>query len=207
MLVGAIEANPGEGRVSVDAPVGPRSSPPHPADVVHVASPGGELRFECSPSDARRRREARRRYRTRPAGCRLRSGGVGGRASNAPQQQLAAQEETEHEGQLGEGDPREDGRPADAAQFRRRAAASTCRGSPARSRWPGRGRHGAPEDLRAQMIRWSAPPACLGARRRGRTALRRSRRAGRSLRHRAPRLPMLGAVQSLDVEVGVRARS
>ena len=46
MLVGAIEANPGEGRVSVDAPVGRALIAATPGDVVNVASPGGELRFE-----------------------------------------------------------------------------------------------------------------------------------------------------------------
>lgn len=45
-LVGAIEANPSEGRVSVDAPVGRALIAATPGDVVNVACPRGELRFE-----------------------------------------------------------------------------------------------------------------------------------------------------------------
>ena len=45
-LVGAIEANPGQGRVSVDAPVGRALIAATAGDLVTVASPGGHLRFE-----------------------------------------------------------------------------------------------------------------------------------------------------------------
>ena len=45
-LVGAIEANPGEGRVSVDAPVGRALIAATPGDVVNVACPSATLRFE-----------------------------------------------------------------------------------------------------------------------------------------------------------------
>ena len=45
-LVGSIEANPGQGRVSVDAPVGHALTAATPGDVVNVACPNGNLRFE-----------------------------------------------------------------------------------------------------------------------------------------------------------------
>jgi transcription elongation factor GreA len=45
-LVGAIEANPSHGRVSVDAPVGRALIAATAGDLVSVASPGGNLRFE-----------------------------------------------------------------------------------------------------------------------------------------------------------------
>lgn len=45
-LVGAIEANPGQGRVSVDAPVGRALIAATAGEVVTVACPGGKLRFE-----------------------------------------------------------------------------------------------------------------------------------------------------------------
>ncbi len=44
-LVGAIEANPGQGRVSVDAPVGRALFAATAGDIVNVACPRGELRF------------------------------------------------------------------------------------------------------------------------------------------------------------------
>jgi transcription elongation factor GreA len=45
-LVGAIEGNGGEGRVSVEAPVGRALLGAAAGDVVSVASPRGQLRFE-----------------------------------------------------------------------------------------------------------------------------------------------------------------
>ena len=45
-LVGAIEGNVGEGRVSVEAPVGRAVLGAAAGDIVTVACPGGELRFE-----------------------------------------------------------------------------------------------------------------------------------------------------------------
>jgi len=45
-LVGAIEANPGQGRVSVDAPVGRALIAATPGDVVNVTCPNATLRFE-----------------------------------------------------------------------------------------------------------------------------------------------------------------
>jgi len=45
-LVGAIEANPGQGRVSVDAPVGRALIAATPGDVVKVACPNANLRLE-----------------------------------------------------------------------------------------------------------------------------------------------------------------
>lgn len=44
-LVGAIEANPSQGRVSVDAPVGRALFAATAGDIVNVACPRGELRF------------------------------------------------------------------------------------------------------------------------------------------------------------------
>lgn len=52
-LVGAIEANPSQGRVSVDAPVGRALVAATAGDLVTVASPAGKLRFEViSVTDA-----------------------------------------------------------------------------------------------------------------------------------------------------------
>lgn len=45
-LVAAIEANPSEGRVSLDAPVGRALIAATPGDVVNVACPSATLRFE-----------------------------------------------------------------------------------------------------------------------------------------------------------------
>jgi transcription elongation factor GreA len=45
-LVAAIEANPSQGRVSVDAPVGRALISSTPGDVVNVACPSATLRFE-----------------------------------------------------------------------------------------------------------------------------------------------------------------
>jgi len=45
-LVGSIEANPGQGRVSVDAPVGRALIAATRGDVVNVACPNATLRFE-----------------------------------------------------------------------------------------------------------------------------------------------------------------
>ena len=45
-LVGSIEANPGQGRLSVDAPVGRALIAATAGEVVTVACPGGKLRFE-----------------------------------------------------------------------------------------------------------------------------------------------------------------
>jgi transcription elongation factor GreA len=45
-LVGAIEANPGQGRVSVNAPVGRALIAATAGDLITAASPGGKLRFE-----------------------------------------------------------------------------------------------------------------------------------------------------------------
>ena len=52
MLVGAIEANPGQGRVSVDAPVGHALLDATPGDVVNVACPNSILRFEVLSVEA-----------------------------------------------------------------------------------------------------------------------------------------------------------
>jgi transcription elongation factor GreA len=58
-LVGAIEANPGQGRVSIDAPVGRALVAATPGDVVNVACPSATLRFEVlgvePPSPSRRK--------------------------------------------------------------------------------------------------------------------------------------------------------
>jgi transcription elongation factor GreA len=45
-LVGTLEANPGQGRVSVDAPVGRALIAATPGEVVSVACPSATLRFE-----------------------------------------------------------------------------------------------------------------------------------------------------------------
>ena len=58
-LVGALEANPGRGRVSIDAPVGRALLDATPGEIVNVACPRGTLRLEVlsveTPSPSRRK--------------------------------------------------------------------------------------------------------------------------------------------------------
>jgi transcription elongation factor GreA len=71
-LVGAIEGNVGQGRLSVEAPVGRALVGATAADIVTVACPRGELRFEVMRVSGRKLPRAER---PNAAGARVGSGG------------------------------------------------------------------------------------------------------------------------------------
>ena len=87
-VVGAIESDVGQGRLSVEAPVGRALLGAVAGDVVTVACPGGELRFEVMGVTAAERRpggRARRRARRALAGTMLSPN-----SSGLPERQVAS---------------------------------------------------------------------------------------------------------------------